>query len=94
VAKPDPTPPSQQKPLSDAVTATLQQLTWHIRDAIAWTQANRDLNPANAIILYAWNENDEGGWLIPTLNADGTTNCSRIKVLQELRSTSKAQPTQ
>ena len=83
VAEPDMTPPAQQKSLNDNVTATQELLSQHIRDAIAWTQANRDINSANAIILYAWNENDEGGWLIPTLNSDGSTNVSRIKALQE-----------
>jgi hypothetical protein len=39
---------------------------------------NPDLTPANAVIIYAWNENDEGGWLIPTLDPDGTPNLERI----------------
>ena len=81
VAQPDSTPPAEQKPLIDPVTATPAQLARHLQEAVAWTQANRDLNPANTILLYAWNENDEGGWLIPTLNSDGTTNDSRIKAL-------------
>ncbi len=39
-----------------------------IREAVVeWTKANRDLNATNAIITYGWNENDEGGWLQPTL---------------------------
>ena len=86
LAKPDPTPPARQKPLVDAVTATPDQLARHLQDAIAWTRANRDINPANAVLLYAWNENDEGGWLIPTLNPDGSTNRSRIKAFQDLPS--------
>ena len=80
-AAPDPTPPAQQKPLIDATTATPDELAAHIRAAIDWTQANRDLNPANAIIIYAWNEHDEGGWLQPTLGADGKPNEERIKAL-------------
>jgi hypothetical protein len=67
-ARPDPTPPAEQKPLLDDVTATPSQLARHLQDALEWTQNNRALNPANAIIIYAWNENDEGGWLIPTLS--------------------------
>ncbi len=86
VATPDPTPPALQKFLVDSVTATPEQIKGHIQDALTWTQANRDLTPANTIILYAWNENDEGGWLIPTLNPDGSTNASRIKAIQALRS--------
>ncbi len=81
---PDPTPPAQQKPLIDATTATPDELTAHIRAAIEWTKANRDLNPANAIIIYAWNEHDEGGWLQPTLGADGKPNEDRIKALGNL----------
>ena len=70
-AQADPTPAAAQKPLIDNVTATPAELAKHLQDAIEWTQTNRDLNPANAIIIYAWNENDEGGWLIPTLS-EGT----------------------
>jgi hypothetical protein len=76
-AQPDPTPAAEQKPLIDNVTATPSQLAGHLRDAMEWTQKNRDLNPANAIIIYAWNENDEGGWLIPTLS-EGTARLDAI----------------
>lgn len=80
-ATPDPTPLAQQKPLIDATTATPDEIAAHLREAIAWTQANRDLNPANAILLYAWNEHDEGGWLQPTLGADGKPDASRIQAI-------------
>jgi hypothetical protein len=80
-ATPDPTPPAQQKPLIDATTATPDEIAAHVRAAIAWTQANRDLNPANAVLIYAWNEHDEGGWLQPTRRADGTANDSRVQAL-------------
>lgn len=83
-ATPDPTPPAQQKPLIDAVTATPDELAAHIREAIAWTKANRDLNPANAIIIYAWNEHDEGGWLEPTRGSDGRPNEERVKALEKV----------
>lgn len=81
VATPDPTPPAEQNPLIDSVTATPEELAAHLRDAIAWTQANRDLNPTNHILIYGWNENDEGGWLIPTLGADGQPNEERIQAV-------------
>lgn len=83
-AEPDPIPPSQQKPLIDAVTATPEELAAHLRDAISWTQTHRDLNPANAVILYAWNEHDEGGWLQPTLGTDGKPDESRVKALHSV----------
>ena len=80
-ATPDPTPPAQQRPLLDSVTATPDELAAHIREAIAWTKANRDLNPANAIIIYGWNEHDEGGWLQPTLGLEGQPDEARVKAL-------------
>ncbi len=80
-ATPDATPAAQQKPLIDATTATPEEIAAHLRAAIAWTQANRDLNPANTILLYAWNEHDEGGWLQPTLGTDGKPDDSRVKAM-------------
>ena len=81
---PDATPWDQQKPLIDATTATPDELATHVREAIDWTRAHRDLNPANAIIIYAWNEHDEGGWLQPTLGADGKPDDARIKALAKV----------
>jgi hypothetical protein len=80
-ATPDPTPIDQKKPLIDATTATPDEIAAHVSAAIERPQANRDLNPANAIILYAWNEHVEGGWLQPTLGADGKPNDARCKAL-------------
>ncbi len=80
-ATPDKTPPAQQKPLLDSVTATSDELAAHIREALEWTSANRDLNPANALIIYGWNEHDEGGWLQPTLGPDGRPDEARIRAL-------------
>lgn len=81
---PDPTPPAQQQPLVDAVTATPAQLARHLQDAIDWTKNNRNLNPANAIIVYDWNENDEGGWLIPTWKPDGQPDRSRLDAVSHV----------
>jgi hypothetical protein len=80
-ATPDKTPPAQQKPLIDSVTATPDELAAHIREALDWTKSNRDLNPANTVIIYGWNENDEGGWLQPTLGTDGKPDEARVKAL-------------
>jgi hypothetical protein len=33
------------------------------------------------VLIYAWNEFDEGGWLCPTLSADGAPDTSRIEAL-------------
>lgn len=95
-AEPDPTPPAQQKPLIDGVTATPDELAAHVCEAVQWAATHRDLNPANAIIIYAWNEHDEGGWLQPTRGADGKADDSRIhalgKALRALQPLRNAKP--
>lgn len=80
----DPTPAAQQKPLLDAVTATPEELAAHVREAIVWTQTHRELHPANTLLIYAWNEHDEGGWLQPTLGANGQPDEARIRALAKI----------
>jgi len=80
-ATPDSTPFAEQKPLIDATTGTPDELAAHLREALEWTKANRELNPANVILIYAWNEHDEGGWLQPTLDVDGLPNEERIRAV-------------
>lgn len=46
---------------------TPEQVAAHLADAVAWVRAHTDACPAQAVITYAWNEFDEGGWLCPTL---------------------------
>ena len=46
---------------------TAEELAQHVTHAIAWVQVHPEATPAKAILIYAWNENDEGGWLVPSL---------------------------
>jgi len=46
---------------------TPAELEAHLRSALDWCAAHRDAQSANAILIYAWNEIDEGGWLVPSL---------------------------
>lgn len=46
---------------------TPQEIANHLNDAIAFNQSNPALTGANTVLLYAWNEFDEGGWICPTL---------------------------
>lgn len=43
------------------------ELAGHVRKAVEWTRGHRDQAKAQAVIVYAWNEHDEGGWLCPNL---------------------------
>jgi hypothetical protein len=60
---------------------TPDQLAQHIEHAAAWCRAHPDAADAQAVIIYAWNEHDEGGWLCPTLRPDGSPDASRIDAL-------------
>lgn len=38
----------------------------HIRKAVEWTRSHPSIAEAQTVIVYGWNEHDEGGWLCPT----------------------------
>jgi hypothetical protein len=46
---------------------TPSELSQHLGHALTWVNGHPDTAPAKAVLIYAWNENDEGGWLVPTL---------------------------
>ena len=58
-------------------TATSDQVAEHVHTAVQWTQSHAADCPAQAVIIYAWNEFDEGGWLCPTL----TEGDARVQAL-------------
>jgi len=55
-----------------------EALAAHLRRALEWIRAAPDAAPANATLIYAWNENDEGGWLVPTLS-EGSARLDAIR---------------
>jgi hypothetical protein len=52
-------------------SATPQQLIANLEAAFVWTKANPAKVPANTVLIYAWNEHSEGGWLCPTYTPRG-----------------------
>lgn len=54
---------------------TPAELTAHLRRAIAFAATQ----PPRMALIYAWNENDEGGWLAPTHPLDA----SRLRALRD-----------
>lgn len=56
---------------------TPQELADNLRSAIEWIDAHPEAAPARVILIYAWNESDEGGWLVPTV-AEGTARLDAI----------------
>ncbi len=51
-------------------TATPQEIADHLQQALDFAKNNADASPANTVLIYAWNEHDEGGWICPTLLDD------------------------
>ncbi len=64
---------------------TPEELAGHLKRGIEWCNAYPDSAEAQAILIYAWNEFDEGGWLCPTLE-EGTARLDAIAtVLQPVQ---------
>lgn len=57
--------------------ATPAEIANQLGSALRWLSEHRDAAPAQAAIIYAWNEFDEGGWLAPTLS-EGTARLDAI----------------
>lgn len=53
-----------------------KEIAEHLRKAITWAKENN----SRAIIIYAWNEFSEGGWIMPTLFEDA----ERLKAIREV----------
>lgn len=46
--------------------ATPEEIATHLSGAVQWCRAHPENAPANTVLIYAWNEFDEGGWICPT----------------------------
>ncbi len=64
--------------------ATPQEIAAHLERALDFVKRNRAVCAANAVIIYAWNEHDEGGWLAPTWTPTGTPNTERLDAIRQL----------
>lgn len=58
-----------------------EDISTHIDAILAWARANPTRTPEKVIIGYAWNENDEGGWIVPTLG-NKTLDRDRLDALK------------
>lgn len=55
-------------------------ISTHLDACLAWVRANPSAAPANVVIGYAWNENDEGGWIVPTKASNGDNDSHLLAV--------------
>jgi len=59
---------------------TMTEWKNHLQAALDWVDANPGAAEPNSVIIYAWNEIDEGGWMVPT-RGEGT---ARIEATGEV----------
>ncbi len=64
--------------------ATPAEIAAHLKSALDFVKAHPQICKANAVIIYAWNEYDEGGWLAPTRGQDGKPDNSRLEAIQQV----------
>ncbi|MCF7816371.1 MAG: glycoside hydrolase family 99-like domain-containing protein [Kiritimatiellales bacterium] len=50
----------------------------HLQHSLQYLKDHAASTPANTVLIYAWNEFDEGGWLCPTLG-EGTARLDAVK---------------
>ena len=62
-------------------TATPEEIASHLNAALRVAREDRQLCAADTLIIYAWNEHDEGGWLAPTWTPGGKPDTGRIDAL-------------
>jgi hypothetical protein len=63
---------------------TPEELAEHLKEAIMWTKERKQVCPAKTVIIYAWNEHDEGGWLCPTISENNDVDDSRLKAMKKV----------
>ena len=62
--------------------ATPEEIARHLQRAMDFVEAQSDVCEAQAIIMYAWNEHDEGGWLVPTWRKSERPDNRRLEAVR------------
>ncbi len=50
--------------------ATAEEIAQHLQEAYDHLDENNGQTNLNTLMMYAWNEHDEGGWICPTIQVD------------------------
>ena len=64
--------------------ATPTEIASHLGNAISFVESHPHICAANAIVIYSWNEHDEGGWLTPTRGTDGKPDTTRLDAIRRV----------
>jgi hypothetical protein len=61
--------------------ATPDEIANNVQSAVDWVKNNPQTDDSRTILIYAWNEFSEGGWLAPTLQGGS----SRLDAIRQVR---------
>jgi len=64
--------------------ATKEELLQGAEDFVVWIKTKAKTEFLDHILVYAWNEFEEGGMICPLLNADCEIDVSRLKAFKEV----------
>lgn len=65
-------------------SANPDEIAQHLRRGLDFVRKNPQTCHAKAVIMYAWNEHDEGGWLAPTWTPQGRPDTSRLDAIRSV----------
>lgn len=63
---------------------TPDELAAHIGRGVSWFKKHPGKNGTELVLIYAWNELDEGGWLVPALPPPHGEGTARIDALRKV----------
>ena len=65
-------------------SATPGEIAKHLQNGLSFVKEHPDICKARAVVIYAWNEYDEGGWLAPTRGPDGKPVTDRLDAVRKV----------
>jgi hypothetical protein len=65
-------------------SVTPEKIAAHLKETMLWARNNKSKVLDNMVLIYAWNENGEGGWLTPTKSENSARLDAVKKVINEI----------
>jgi hypothetical protein len=65
-------------------SGTPDEIAAHIGRGVSWFKKHPGKNGTELVLIYAWNEFDEGGWLVPALPPPHGEGTARIDALRKV----------
>jgi hypothetical protein len=65
-------------------SGTPDEIAAHIGRGVSWFKKHPGKNGTELVLIYAWNEFDEGGWLVPALPPPHGEGTARVDALRKV----------